>query len=47
MKRINVKGSDAFEAIDGYFQLAIRMGKIWDLIDKIFILWENIGIKNK
>jgi len=41
------RGSDAFRAVDAYFQLAFRVGKTWDLIDDIFSLWENIGIKNQ
>ena len=47
MKQKNAKGNDAFRVVDGYFQLAFRVGKTWDLIEDIFILWENIGIKNQ
>ena len=47
MKQKGLKGSDAFRVVDNYFQLAFRMGPIWDLIDNIFNTWENIGIKNQ
>ena len=47
VKQKNDKGSDAIRVVDRYFQLAFRVGKTWDLIEDIFILWENIGIKNK
>ena len=47
VKQKNAKGSDAFKDVDGYFQLEFRVGKTWDLIEDIFSLWENIGIKNK
>ena len=47
VKQKNAKGSDAFISVDGYFQLAFRVGKTWDLVEEIFIMWENIRIKNK
>ena len=40
------KGSDIFRVVDNYFQLGFRTGQVWDLIDEIFTLWENISIKN-
>ena len=43
----NIRESDALRIVDGYFQLAFRMEKVWNLIGDIFNLWENIGIKNK
>jgi hypothetical protein len=33
--------------VDNYFQLGFRTGQVWDLIDEIFTLWENISIKNQ
>jgi hypothetical protein len=27
--------------------LGFRTGQVWDLIDEIFTLWENISIKNQ
>ena len=44
IKDDNVKGrfatgSDAVKAVDDYFLLAFRMGKLWNLIDDIFNLW--------
>ena len=47
VKRKGLKGSDASRAIDNYFQLAFRMGPIWELIEEIFNKWDNIGIKNQ
>ena len=47
VKQKNAKGSDAFRAVDGYFQLAFRVGKTWDLVEDIFSMWENISIKNQ
>ena len=47
MKQKNAKGSDAFRDVDGYFQLAFRVGKTWELTEDIFSMWENIGIKNQ
>ena len=47
VKQKNCKGSEAFRAVDNIFQLAFKVGKTWDLIDDIFSLWENIGIKNQ
>ena len=41
------KGSDIFRSVDNYFQLGFRIGQVWDLIDEIFTLWENISIKNQ
>ena len=52
------KGSDAlrtvnnyfmltFRTVDNYFMLAIRMRPIWDLINEIFNMWENIDIKSQ
>ena len=43
----NRRESHAFSVVYGYFRFSFRMGKIWNLIDDIFSLWENIGIKNK
>ena len=39
--------SDLFRGIDNIFQLAFRTGDIWNLIDDIFSMWEDIGIKNQ
>ena len=47
VKQKGLKGSDAFIAIDNCFQLAFRMGPIWELIEEIFNTWDNIGIKNQ
>ena len=47
VKHKGLKGSDAFIVVDNYFQLAFRMGPIWDLIKEIFNMWDNIGIKNQ
>jgi len=48
--KINSKGSkvnsDIFRSIDNIFQLAFRTREIWELINDIFSMWENIGIKN-
>jgi len=33
--------------VDNYFQLGFRTGQVWDLIDEVFTLWENVGIKNQ
>jgi hypothetical protein len=33
--------------VDSYFQLGFRTRQVWDLIDDIFTLWENISIKNQ
>ena len=46
-KEKNRKGSDVFRVVDNYFQLGFRTGQVWDLIDEIFTLWENISIKNQ
>jgi hypothetical protein len=46
VKLKNRKGSDAFRAVDSYFRLGFKIGQIWDLVDEIFNLWENISIKN-
>lgn len=40
--RVNI---DLFRGIDNIFQLAFRIGEIWELINEIFSMWENIGIK--
>ena len=47
VKQKGLKGSDAFRAVDNYFQLEFRMGPIWDLIEYIFNSWDNIDIKNQ
>ena len=39
--------SSIFRSMDNIFQLAIRTGEIWHLIDEIFERWENISIKNQ
>ena len=39
--------SDIFRGVDNIFQLAFRTGYVWKLIDEIFSMWENIGIKNQ
>ena len=41
------KISDLFGGVDNIFQLAFKTGNIWKLIDEIFSMWENIGIKNQ
>lgn len=52
-EKINSKGgkgdkfNDLFRGVDNIFQLAFRTGEIWELINEIFIMWENIGIKNQ
>ena len=52
-EKINSKGgkgnknSDLFRGVDNIFQLAFRTGDVWRLIDEIFSMWENIGIKNQ
>jgi len=33
--------------MDNIFQLAFITGEIWELINKIFRMWENIEIKNQ
>jgi hypothetical protein len=43
----NHKGSDIFRVVDNYFQLGFIAEHVWDLIDEIFTLWENISIKNQ
>jgi hypothetical protein len=45
-KEKNCKGSDVFRVVDNYFQLGFRNRQVWDLIDEVFTLWENISIKN-
>ena len=51
-EKINSKGgkggkfSDLFRGVDNILQLAFRTGDIWELINDIFSMWENIGIKN-
>ena len=47
MKHKGLRGSDQFKVVDNYFQLEFRMGPIWDLIEEIFNMWDNIGIKNR
>ena len=42
-----VKESDLFRGMDNYFQLGFKIGHTCDIIDEIFILWENVGIKNQ
>lgn len=52
-EKINSKGrkgdkfSDSFRGVDNIFQLAFRTGEIWELINEIFSMWKNIGIKNQ
>ena len=50
-EKLNSKGvkvnSDIFRSIDNIFQLAFRTGEICELINEIFSMWENIGIKNQ
>ena len=41
------KGSDIFRDVDNYFQLGFRTRHVWDLIDDIFTLWEDISVKNQ
>ena len=41
------KNSDLFRVVDNIFQLAFRTGDVWKLIDEIFSMWEDIGIKNQ
>ena len=45
VKQKGLKGNYAFRVVDNYFQLEFRMGPIWDLIEQIFNMWDNIGIK--
>ena len=52
-EKINSKGrkrgkfSDLFRGVDNIFQLAFRTREIWELINEIFSMWENNGIKNQ
>ena len=50
-EKINSKGSkvhsDKFKSINNIFQLEFRIREIWELINYIFSMWENIGIKNQ
>ena len=49
-EKINSKGakvSDLFRGVDNIFQLEFRTGEIWDLINEISSMRENIGIKNQ
>jgi hypothetical protein len=34
-------------AQDNYFQLAYRTGKVWELVDKNFDLWDRGGLKEQ
>jgi len=43
----NIINTHIFRGIDNFFQLAFRTGEIWELINGIFNMWENIGIKNQ
>ena len=47
--KINSKGGkvnlELFIGMDNIFQLTFRTGEIWELIDDIFDMWENIAIK--
>ena len=47
VKHKGLKGNYAFRVVHNYFQLAFGMGPIWDLIEDIFNMWDNIGIKNQ
>jgi len=40
------KISDLFRGVDNTFQSPFRTGEIWELINEIFSMWKNIGIKN-
>ena len=50
-EKISSKGGrvnyEIFRGMDNIFQLAFRTGEIWELIDHIFELWENVGIKSQ
>ena len=50
-EKINSKGGkvhyDIFRSIDNIFQLTFKTGEVWELINQIFSMWENIGIKNQ
>ena len=37
--------TDIFRSIDNILRLEFKNGEIWELINEIFIKWENIGIK--
>ena len=47
VKHKGLKGSDALRAVDNDLQLEFRMGPIWNLIEEIFNMWDNAGIKNQ
>jgi len=42
-----VQSYDLFRGVDNIFQLAFRTREIWELINEIFSMWENIDIKNQ
>jgi len=50
-EKINSKGdkvnSEIFRGRYIIFQLELRTGEIWELINYIFDMWENIGTKNQ
>ena len=50
-EKISSKGGrvnyEIFIGMDNIFQLTFRSGQIWELIDQIFELWENVGIKSQ
>ena len=50
-EKINSKGGKLnykiFRGMDNIFHLGFRCGDIWELINEIFDMWENIAIKNQ
>jgi len=40
------KINDLFRGVDSIFQLAFITGNVWKLVDEIFSMLKNIGIKN-
>ena len=38
-------GSERLRKYDSWFQLAFRIGEVWDLQDKIFSMWERKKVK--
>ena len=38
---------EIFRGMDKIFQLEFRTGEIWELINEIFEMWQNIGIKSE
>ena len=39
--------SEGLRKYDSWFQLAFRLGEVWDLQDKIFSMWERKEVKGQ